>query len=335
MNNACWCDRTKADHRESVWQPSWGARHKWDNQRSSGSPLKPMLAQNADKDKVLALIRETPEEWSIERKYDGLRAIVSIHDNVTEIFSRTGMPLNETFPELTQQHMYFDNPNLILDGEIVTIPEDLDTLQLRMGLTKPEDVMPMTMKYPVQIIFFDVLRMGDADLTTEPYWYRRSHLEILCHEGNDRPTSEMVTFHELESVFDRGWEGCVVKRRDSLYHPGKRRADWKKYKLVTSQDLVVTGTKPGKGQKEGRIGSFEMSFWDKEKGSWLYVGNVGAGLITEEKLKLEQIVETVPMNTVVLEVAFMRPTAKQGLMREPRIIRVRSDKLPEDCDQYP
>lgn len=324
------CGHKKADHRLSVWDPSWGEHHKWKNQNSA-APFLPMKAQNVDRETFLARIKLDQGQWQFERKYDGMRVLVQIQDGETQLWSRTGMSLNATFPELTQQHLYWNSDTLILDGEIETIPESLEHLQMRMGLTKPEDVMPMMQKYPVEIVFFDILWQGDADLTGEPLWYRRNILENEAGNSDGRILSKKISFQDLEHVFEWGWEGCVAKNLQSKYHAGKRRADWKKFKYSKTADLVVIGTKDGKGQKEGRIGSFVVGYWDQALGRFIDCGHVGAGLVTEERLLLEDIVEKDPYGKVVIEVEFMG-AVKTGKMREPRILRIRFDKDPKECD---
>jgi ATP-dependent DNA ligase len=39
----------------------------------------------------------------------------------------------------------------------------------------------------------------------------------------------------------RGLAGVVAKRRDSLYRPGERSADWVKFKLQRQQEFVIGG----------------------------------------------------------------------------------------------
>ena len=45
----------------------------------------------------------------------------------------------------------------------------------------------------------------------------------------------------------------MAKRTGSTYLPGRRTPDWRKIKLMNTQDCVILGWTPGKG---GRAGSF-------------------------------------------------------------------------------
>ena len=45
-------------------------------------------------------------------------------------------------------------------------------------------------------------------------------------------------------------EGIVAKRKDSVYRPGKRSADWLKIKSRPQQEFVVGGFTEGKGSRK-------------------------------------------------------------------------------------
>ncbi len=74
---------------------------------------------------------------------------------------------------------------------------------------------------------------------------------------------------------ERGLEGIVAKRLDSVYEPGRRSRSWRKIKVVHEVDAVVVGWRPGAGHRQGAIGSIALGLYDK--GSLRYVGSVGSG----------------------------------------------------------
>jgi bifunctional non-homologous end joining protein LigD len=65
---------------------------------------------------------------------------------------------------------------------------------------------------------------------------------------------------------DKGMEGIVAKRKDSIYRPGKRTSDWLKIKTRLQQEFVVGG-------------------FTAPKGSRKYLGAVVLGAYTEGKLR--------------------------------------------------
>ena len=74
---------------------------------------------------------------------------------------------------------------------------------------------------------------------------------------------------------DRGLEGIVAKRKDSIYQPGKRSSAWQKIKAVQSAEFVIGGYTKGKGAREP-LGALLLGYFDKK--DFHYVGHVGSGL---------------------------------------------------------
>jgi bifunctional non-homologous end joining protein LigD len=78
-------------------------------------------------------------------------------------------------------------------------------------------------------------------------------------------------------------EGVVAKRLDSRYAPGVRTDSWRKIKNVRTQEAVVAGYKPGKGNRTGQVGSLLIGVNDAS--GLVYAGHVGTGF-TDETLRL-------------------------------------------------
>ena len=68
------------------------------------------------------------------------------------------------------------------------------------------------------------------------------------------------------------------------YAPGVRTDNWRKIKNVRSQDAVVAGYKPGKGNRTGQVGSLLIGVHDSS-GALIYAGNVGTGF-NDETLRM-------------------------------------------------
>lgn len=58
-------------------------------------------------------------------------------------------------------------------------------------------------------------------------------------------------------AFEVKWDGvrAIAKRLGSPYRPGRRSRDWLKVKNVRGQEVVIGGWLPGKGRRDGEIGS--------------------------------------------------------------------------------
>src|SRR6185503_4368128 len=108
------------------------------------------------------LTRDVPEgnDLGYEPKGDGVRGVVVRDGDEIERGSRNEKPLTRDVPEL-----------VVLDGEIV-IPSDkgldFDALQLRMHPAASR-VNKLAAEIPASFVAFDLLALGDDDLTKEPF----------------------------------------------------------------------------------------------------------------------------------------------------------------------
>lgn len=130
--------------------------------RVKPADFRPQLAKLPTKTSIRPPEAMASDEWDVERKWDGMRAVFHIlpSEDTTLIFTRNGLSLVPQFPELQNLHTLFKS-DCILDGEIVAIKpgtdddeEDLELLQMRAGdkNAKRIDEIPVTVK------FFDCIR---------------------------------------------------------------------------------------------------------------------------------------------------------------------------------
>jgi bifunctional non-homologous end joining protein LigD len=141
----------------------------------------------------------------------------------------------------------------------------------------------------------------------------------------------------------------VAKRRGSVYAQGRRTPDWRKIKLISTQDCVVLGWTPGQGGRSTSFGALLVGAYDA--GTLKWVGQVGTGFgqrtLDRVLEQLEPLVRPTPPiddpelakvkgarfvePQVVVEVEYHEYTKSTGKMRAPSFRGVREDKLPEDC----
>ena len=177
-----------------------------------------------------------------------------------------------------------------------------------------------------QLFIFDVLRLADADLTYLNYRDRRDALRAAKME---RPFNVRILDYQImtaadhiEAAYDdalsRGYEGVMAKDATSYYG---QPSTWLKLKLFETVDLVVVAPVPGK-QDCWRVGAFD------EKRNLVEVSDASSP-------KKEVDVSKIKPGSV-LEVRY-QPTVGYTALRHPTIIRIRSDKTPEECtvDQMP
>ena len=179
--------------------------------------IKPMLLHHAPEQFILT------DDWMLELKYDGIRAIVDTRDGEQTISTRRGIEISFQFPEIHAPK------GLLLDGEIVGFDGEfhkLNWVQRRMGITDSHKVMNRMKQYPIPYVVFDVL--NDLSLT---YRERLCDLETLRFEVQASPVWRAKEIDKLWSyVRTNSLEGLVAKRLTSRYIPGTRSHDWLKIK---------------------------------------------------------------------------------------------------------
>jgi bifunctional non-homologous end joining protein LigD len=306
-------------------------------------PLKPMLSIPGPRPTDV-------DDWAVELKWDGVRAMAYIERGRTRLISRTGKDITDTYPELAT--LGKDLKQALLDGEIVAFGADgwpdFEALQARIHASTPAEAARRAKVTPVGYVAFDLLQIDGRPFADHPYETRRAELEkIQPNDALQIPPRFAGT--DLGAVLDtaqqHGLEGIVAKRKDSPYEPGVRSPNWRKIKNLLRQEVVVGGWKPGKGNRAATLGSLLVGVYDE--GTLRYAGHVGTGFtdatlrMLKSKLKTR---ETSPFDEVpaeharvavwtqpelVIEVAFERWT-NQGRMRAPVYKGLRDDKDPAE-----
>ena len=164
------------------------------------------------------------------------------------------------------------------------------------------------------------------------------------------PVFRASSAEELDQLFDaaqaRGNEGLMIKDPKSAYSPGRRGKSWLKLKReLATLDVVVTAVEYGHGKRIGVLSDYTFAVRDGER--LLNIGKAYSGLTDVEIAEMtqwflkhtdeDQGFRLVVEPKVVLEVAFnnmMRSDRHNSgyALRFPRIVRIRTDKPPEEAD---
>jgi ATP-dependent DNA ligase len=222
-------------------------------------PVAPMLA------KAIAGI---PPGLFYEPKWDGFRSIVFRDGDEVEIGSRKERPMTRYFPEVVEAIKENLPARCVIDGEIV-VPDpggdglDFWSLQQRIH---PADsrVRMLAAKTPARFIAFDLLALGDEDLTDRPFRERRAALERAL-AGAAPPihltpiTRDLKLARRWFDLFEgAGLDGLIAKDGEQTYQPNKRVMA--KVKHERTADCVVAGYRVHKSGPDA-IGSLLLGLY--------------------------------------------------------------------------
>ena len=330
----------------------------------------PMLAHaldEADFDKL------DPAEFTAEWKWDGIRvqAVAGTGADgtrVTGLYSRTGEDVSGAFPDLNDMLADVRFGDVAIDGELLIVNDGLvepfSILQQR--LNRKTVSAKLVAQYPAQIRAYDILSENGEDLRALGFVERRERLasvvQRFAHPRLD--LSALVDFASWDDLAaargnpagagagkDAGAiEGVMLKRRDSLYVPGRPKGLWFKWKREPFNiDAVLMYAQRGHGKRSSFYSDYTFGVWRGEE--LVPVGKAYFGFTDEELKQLDRYVRTHTRNRfgpvreldvsreqgLVLEIAFEglnRSTRhKSGVaMRFPRVSRIRWDKPARDAD---
>lgn len=229
-------------------------------------------------------------EW----KFDGQRATVVVEHGAVVVFTRNGMEVTRTFPELQSIAAAVGDRRMVLDGEIVALDTEGRPSFTRLQRRWPQQRRPsaeLLREVPCRVMAFDVLRLDGRDTTALPYIERRELLDDVM-VAKSRVLTVPAALHDvdpadaLEAAALHGMEGIVVKRLDSPYRPGQRSPDWTKVPVRATCELLIAGYWCA-GGPGGRscVGSLLVAGYNPD-GDLVAIGQVGTGFSATTRRRL-------------------------------------------------
>ena len=223
------------------------------------------------------------KDYIFELKLDGIRCIAYIDTKSVVLQNKRFKDVTDIYPELKEMNKCVKH-KVILDGELVVLTDgkpDFYALQTRSLMTDKFKIELASKRNPVQFVAYDILYYNGKDLTNTPLIERKEILSKSVVESNNLSISRYIeekgkAFFELAKK--ENLEGVVAKKKDGLYHIGKRTRDWLKIKVMKDEDLIVLGYKPdGNGNVKDLILGYE------ENGKFKCKGSVYLGVRKEER----------------------------------------------------
>jgi ATP-dependent DNA ligase len=215
------------------------------------------------------LVRELPTgDLLYEPKWDGFRCLVFRDGEELLLQSRNRRPLDRYFPEMRAPLLAQLPERCVLDGELV-VPRDgtldFDALSERIHPAASRVTM-LAERTPARFVAFDLLALGDEDLTAHPVADRRARLEQVLSAVEpplhvSPATTDPATAADWFTRFEgAGLDGVIAKPRRGRYEPGKRTL--LKIKQQRTADVVVAGFR---WHKDGEgVGSLLLGLYDEE-----------------------------------------------------------------------
>ncbi len=298
-----------------------------------------------------------PSEWQAEWKWDGIRGQIVKRNGELFIWSRGEELVTDQFPEL---HFLKDElpDGTVLDGEILSIKDgyvqSFSALQQRLNrkIINKANLNDA----PIGFYTYDILEYQTLDIRQEPLEKRRQNLvmviENLCTK-NVVQLSPVIKFSSWEKLAELrltarslNSEGIMLKKLDSIFHAGRKRGDWWKWKINPyTVDTVMIYAQKGSGRRANFYTDYTFAVRDGEK--LITIAKAYSGLTDKEIKEVNSFVNKNaiekfgPVRTVkpelVFEIAFEgiaeSKRHKAGLaLRFPRIARWRKDKKADEIN---
>ena len=327
-----------------------------------------------------------PVDYEAEWKWDGIRVQLLLNafassetagknlkkQAKTRVFSRSGDDISLAFPDITET----SDGHAVLDGELLIgcptfsepmsrfgildlpkikyVPKPFNYLQQR--LNRKAANKKHLRELPAFVRVYDMLFEGKTDIRDQPLYERRNRLEIFLKRFNNPRLdfSESLSFsswatlsHLRDQGADRfGYEGVMIKKRDSKYIPGRKKGHWFKWKRDPCiLDTIMLYAQRGHGRRSSFYSDFTFGIWNDNE--ILPIGKAYSGFTDVELQQLDKWVRGNTINrfgpvrevqkTLVVELAFdsahVSSRHKSGIaLRFPRINRIRWDKPAKEAD---
>lgn len=314
----------------------------------------PMLASPVTEKKRATL---ASPKYILEPKHDGMRATLSKHNGEVKIYSRVGLEYQEHLPRLVEQASQLPD-GTTLDGELMVVKKwtpingiqvpvaDFNNTMRVMGANPDKAIFRQT-EHPIEFCVFDVLSYNGQDYTGDSYATRMYNLQILLDLHPMPFVFQNARIHgwndnTIQDLWEAGIEGAILKNQDSIYIPGKRRANtWYKVKAELTADVVVVGftdANEGKtGKFKGKIGAIRFGAYDEQTGLIVEIGQC-SGMNDAERDRWTAIRDSgevsdpfTPKRVIEVKYNDLVGSSQYGTPRHPQFKTERIDKNPEDC----
>lgn len=202
--------------------------------------LRPMLAFTYEK-----YAHKLIEPFYISPKVDGVRCI----SKGGELYSREGTEFSFL---LNIKKQLQELPTLILDGELYNHDIPFKDISGCVRSTKKKSIHDDTLEYWIFDIVDDTLPFEKRHSVLVQLKENVKHLpNIKILESHIAGYKDIRPFHD--ACIKDGYEGVVLRNKDSTYQYNKRSFDFLKFKVFSDSEFKICGYKEARGNDAGTI----------------------------------------------------------------------------------
>lgn len=296
-------------------------------------------------------------QFLMNPKLDGWRLVCVVEEDHVDMMTRGLKWQDGMLPNVEAALLKRFAAGTVLDGEICAlrsatceeiadgrpgIINDFEHVGSIMNSSPDKAVMKARMVRPLTYHCFDILSVGDMDITSYPLEKRIALLNGILDDDDpefrfydavpddidfQRTPYIEATQQNYDALVHAGFEGAVLKRKDSTYEFGIRDRRWLKIKHEWTMDAVIMGFKPGKGKNTGKVGSF--TFGQPRDGKLVERGHCRG--FTDAVME-EATANPDAYVGCVIEVSHNGAYPESPRVRHPQFKRMRPDKTTADVD---
>lgn len=211
------------------------------------APIRPMLAQNYHTSK-----HKLKDDIIIEPKLNGLRCVSDVKKGEVGLFTRKGIRYKTMHHIERELKKVFGD--LCVDGELYVHGMTLQEINRRVKKYRPGE------SEEIQYHIYDII---DESLTAVER-VNLIHDRLVGNKSFDKnilvPIKAIYIKNNEDDIrsahshfVSMGYEGVMVRDRDSKYKPNKRSYCLMKYKDMQDDEFVITGYKTAEGSHSGCI----------------------------------------------------------------------------------
>jgi hypothetical protein len=206
---------------------------------STLTPFNPMKPSKRfyQVDELLNYMFKGNAKYAIEKKYNGFRCVLVKSGSVVKMYSDQKKSIGDKFPTLVEQGKKLSAKDFAVDCELVYEGGGrTEILRFIMGNEHLDDS-----KMELQV--FDILQNGSDDLTSRPWYERKSILHSLNFGHNIQEVNSIVVDSKDQASKAvnlvrnmKGSEGVMVKRYEGKYSKNAETDAWIKFR---NEDALI------------------------------------------------------------------------------------------------